>query len=74
MRASLAEKGADGLIIVTQPGTTFTATFGKDKLEPNLLLLAETMDPKADRDALNQFRDDAFIAAIRKARELGWLV
>ncbi len=62
------------LIIVTQSGTTFSATYGKSKDEPNVNLLAATEGRDAERQALNQFRADAFGAATNKARELGWIV
>jgi hypothetical protein len=61
------------LIIVTKPGTSFSATYGKAKDEPNLVLLAATEGRETERNALSAFRADAFAAAIRKARKLGWI-
>jgi hypothetical protein len=39
--------------------------------EPNV---AATMDRNADRETVHQFRADAFMVALQKARELGWIV
>jgi hypothetical protein len=62
------------LIIVTKPGTSFSATYGKAREEPNLVLLAATEGRDAEREVLSKFRADAFTAATRKARELEWIV
>jgi hypothetical protein len=62
------------LIIVTKWGTEFTAAYNKPDGRPLLRLLSATDDPKADRGAIFVFRGEAFIAAMRKARELGWIV
>jgi hypothetical protein len=74
MQSAVAVEVRGDLIIVTKPGTTFSATYGKSKDEPNVILLASTQGRDAERQALNQFRADAFIAATNKARELGWIV
>jgi hypothetical protein len=55
------------LIIVTKPGTTFSATYGKSKDEPNVILLACTEGREAERQALNQFRADAFVSSLVSA-------
>jgi hypothetical protein len=62
------------LIIVTQAGTQFTATYHKPPGQPDLMLSVATTDPHADLEEIYQFRADAFAAALLKARELGWIV
>jgi hypothetical protein len=61
-------------IVVTKRGTRFEATYTKVDGRPDLVLLAESLDPKADREAKFNFRALAFGAAMRKARQLGWVV
>jgi hypothetical protein len=61
-------------IIVSQRGTQFQAAYIKLEGQPDLVLLAETMDPDADQETQFRFRADAFAAAMNKARELGWTV
>jgi hypothetical protein len=61
-------------IIITQPWTSFAAIYGKREGFPGIVLLSETTDPDAEREAILQFRADAFAAATNKARELGWIV
>jgi hypothetical protein len=74
MRDPLSIEVRGDLMIVTQPGTSFSATYGKAKDEPNVVLLAATEGRDAEQEALSKFRADAFIAATQKARELGWIV
>jgi hypothetical protein len=74
MREPLSVEIQGDLIIVTQRGTSFSATYGKAKGEPNILLLAATEGRVAEQEAILQFRADALTAAKRKARELGWIV
>jgi len=62
------------LLIVTQSGTSFSATFGRAKGEPNIVLLAATEGADSEREVSLQFRAYAFGVALRKARELGWIV
>jgi hypothetical protein len=62
------------LIIVTQSGTSFPATYGLERDNPNILLLAASADPKAKPGEIYQFRADAFGTAMRMARELGRIV
>ena len=61
-------------ILVTRPGTGFSARYHKPDTDSIFRLLAATIDPSADREAVFLFRADAFIAATKKARELGWIV
>ena len=74
MQSDLSVEVRGDLIIVTQPGRTFSATYGKSKDEPNVILLAATEGRDAERQAIQKFKADAFIAATNKARELGWIV
>ena len=74
MEGDLSVEVRGDLIIVTKSGTEFTATYHKPDGRPLLRLLSATDDPKADREAIFVFRGEAFIAAMRKARELGWIV
>lgn len=64
----------DELIIVTRPGTSFLASYRRESHFPGLMLGTEIIDPGADLDAIRQFVADAFGAAMRQARELGWIV
>jgi hypothetical protein len=73
MRDPLSVEVLEELIIVTRAGTSFSATYGRAKGEPNIVLLAATEGCEAEREALSEFRADAFVAATRKARELGWI-
>jgi hypothetical protein len=73
MQNGLSVENRGDLIIVTQPGTEFSATYYKPDDQPDLMLSAATVDPQADRAAIYEFRADAFGAALRKARELGWI-
>ena len=61
------------LLIVTVPGTDFIGTFHKPDGGRILKLLTVTADLAADRQAKFLFRADAYIAAMNKARELGWI-
>ena len=61
-------------ILVTRSGTGFSARYHKPDKDSILRLLAATVDPAADREAIFLFRADAFIAATNKARELGWIL
>jgi hypothetical protein len=61
-------------IVVTRPGTDFSATFRKPGTERIVRLLTATLEPGADRGTIFQFRAQAFAAATNKARELGWIV
>jgi hypothetical protein len=74
MSEELSVEYRDGEIVVTQPGTSFSATYGKERDSPSVLLLAATLDQKASREAIFKFRADAFVAAVQKARKLGWIV
>ncbi len=74
MQSGLSVEVRGDLIIVTLPGTAFSATYQRQIGQPSLVLSAATTDPQADRQTIYQFRADAFTAAINKARELGWIV
>ena len=56
-------------IIVTRPGTNMMTAYRKAPDRPNLILTRSWETP-----AISEFRAHAFQAAIKKARELGWIV
>ena len=58
--------GAD--LVVSLPNGKFKATYYKRPERPNLILRERT---KTDDEALVA---EAFLAAVAKARELGWIV
>jgi hypothetical protein len=64
----------DGEVVVTLPGTAFSARYHKPDGDPILRVLAATDDPKADRQTIFIFRAQAFAAAMNKAREMGRIV
>ena len=74
MEDALKVEYLEGEIFVTRPGTAFSARYHKPDRDPILRLLAATVDPNADREAIFIFRAQAFAAATNKARELGWVV
>jgi hypothetical protein len=59
-------RGAD--LVVSLPNGKFKATYYKRPERPNLILRERT---KTDDEALVA---EAFLAAVAKARELGWIV
>ena len=72
-KPSVEQRG--DLIIVTLPGTGFSATYSRvDGHPPGISLQGATTDPAADLSEIYQFRADAFAAATQKARLLGWIV
>ncbi len=73
MEGDLSIEVRGDLIIVTRPGSEFSATYNKPDRDSILRLLAATADPNADREAIFHFRANAFGAAMNKARELGWI-
>jgi hypothetical protein len=73
MRDRLSVLVEDKLIIVTRPGTSFSATYGLEKDAPNLTVREAEMEPNVDKEAFFKFRAEAFKAATRKARKLGWI-
>jgi hypothetical protein len=74
MQSGLSVEVQENELLVTRPGTGFSARYHKPDKDLILRLLATTVDPGADREATFLFRADAFIAATNKARELGWIV
>jgi hypothetical protein len=60
-------------IIVTRPGTRFSATYQKPAGQPQLRMLTSTAE-RVDKDTIYRFRAEAFQAALKKARELSWIV
>ena len=62
------------LLVVTVPGTDFIGTFQKPDSGRIVKLLTVRSDLAADRQATFLFRADAYIAAMNKARDLGWIV
>ena len=59
-------------IIVTRPGTNMMTAYRKAPDRPNLILTRSW--EKRLSPAISEFRAHAFQAAIKKARELGWIV
>jgi hypothetical protein len=59
-------------IVVTRPGTAFSATYHKPDKQPILRVLTSTLELDAKRAAIFQFRAEAYAVATLKARELGW--
>ena len=65
----------DGLeIIVTRPGTNMMTAYRKAPDRPNLILTRSWENPTVMSPDISEFRAHAFQAAIKKARELGWIV
>jgi hypothetical protein len=73
MSRELTVEYRNGEIVVTQPGTAFSASYIQPDGHPNLLLSAASVDPGAKPGEIFQFQSYAFEAAMRKARELGWI-
>ena len=61
-------------IIVTRPGTDMMTAYRKAPDRPNLILTRSWVDPTVLSPAISEFRAHAFQAAVRKARELGWIL
>ena len=61
-------------IIVTRPGTNMMTAYRKAPDMPNLILTRSWENPTVMSPEISQFRAHAFQAAIKKARELGWIV
>jgi hypothetical protein len=61
-------------IVVTRPGTAFSARYYKQEGFPNLLLSTAAAHPNAKAGTIFQFQAAAFEAALGKARELQWIV
>ena len=60
-------------IIVTKPGTDFMLAYRKRPDSPTLKLTRSWVDPHIIPPAVNEFRAQAFQAAVSKSRELGWI-
>jgi hypothetical protein len=61
-------------IVVTLPGTSYAVTYYKPGEAPQLIVRSNwTDDPDASIE-LGEFRARAWITAVGKARELGWIV
>jgi hypothetical protein len=74
MQNGLSVENRGDVIVVTLPGTAFTATYHKPIDQPDLTLSAATLYPQADRETQVKFKAEAFAAAMNKARELGGIV
>ena len=61
-------------IIVTRPGTDMMTAYRKAPDRPKLILTRSWENPTVTSPEINEFRAHAFQAAIKKARELGWIV
>jgi hypothetical protein len=62
----------DDEIIVTKPGTSFLPAYRMSVDEPRLVLTRSRMKGTIVSPA--EFRDQAFGAAVNKARELRWII
>ena len=60
-------------IMVSRPGTTFSATYGKPSHQPHLLMVRGSAERGASVTSIYEFRSQAFQAAIAKARARGIL-
>ena len=60
-------------IIVTRPGTNMMTAYRKAPDRPNLILTRSWENPTVMSPEISEFRAHAFQAAVRKARELGWI-
>jgi hypothetical protein len=65
MRNRILVETRGELIIVTHPGTDFSATYGKTEANPGLLLLAATTHATSEAETIYQFRADAAFEAGR---------
>jgi hypothetical protein len=63
----------DDEIVVTKPGTAFLLGYRKSVDAPRLVLTRSWMASTPASKAMNEFRGQAFQAAVTKARELGWI-
>jgi hypothetical protein len=64
----VVEVEKDDVVVVSLPGGRFKAVYYKPRGRPHLILRERT---KTDDGELLA---DAFLAAVAKARELGWIV
>ena len=60
-------------IIVTRPGTEMMTAYRRS-IRRTLILTRSWENPTVTSPRINEFRAHAFQAAIKKARELGWIV
>ena len=59
-------------IVITRPGTDFMTAYRRPD-SPTLKLTRSWVDPHITSPAVNEFRAQAFQAAVAKSRELGWI-
>ena len=60
-------------IVVRKPGTPLLLAYSKSAEQPRLVLTRSWVKPNTASPSIGEFRDQAFQAAVRKARELGWI-
>jgi hypothetical protein len=60
-------------IVVRKPGTTLLLAYSKSAEQPRLVLTRSWVKPTTASPSIGEFRDQAFQAAVIKARELGWI-
>jgi hypothetical protein len=60
-------------IVVRKPGTTLLLAYSKSAEQPRLVLTRSWVKPTTPSLSIGEFRDQAFQAAVSKARELGWI-
>ena len=61
-------------IIITRPGTDMMTAYRKAPDWPQLILTRSWENPIVTSPDISEFRAHAFQAAIKMARELGWIV
>ena len=60
-------------IVITMPGTDCAVTYQKDPDAPHLIMTQSWLPASVTSPSAAAFRAQAFRAALRKARELGWI-
>ena len=63
----------DDEIVVTKPGTRYLLAYRRSNDQPRLVMTRSWMGPTTTAPGINEFRAQAFQAAVNKARELGWI-
>jgi hypothetical protein len=74
--ATLHVEIEDDEIVVTKRGTGYLVAYRKsvDQPRPRLVITRIWMGPTTMAPGINEFRAQAWQAAVAKARELGWIV
>ena len=65
----------DDEIVVTTPGTRYLLAYRRSIDQPRLVMTRSWMGPTTTcAPGINEFRAQAFQAAVNKAGELGWIM